>query len=138
MARIKYVLNERRLALIAAAESSRPSNERSKIMGRSPLGRVDPLAVNGWEDGIADRLAAPLPASLDDVAVVNTVDASELESPLGDGERQKRDVVTEVDEGSATVEDAEVAKQEVEGRDEGFGGGQEAKEFVKDMERKGL
>jgi large subunit ribosomal protein L47 len=34
---------------------------------------------------------------------------------------------------AGTVEDGEVAKQEVEARDEGFGGGQEAKDFVDEI-----
>jgi large subunit ribosomal protein L47 len=34
----------------------------------------------------------------------------------------------------ATVEDKEVGTEEVESRDEGFGGGREAKEFVEETE----
>ena len=69
MARVKYVLNERRLGMMAVAQ---PVSESMSALAR------------------------------------------EIES---DG----------------VVADEEVGKEEVESRDEGFGGGQEAKEFVDDI-----
>jgi large subunit ribosomal protein L47 len=71
MARVKYVLNERRLGMMAVAQ----------------------------------------PVSESMSALVNEIEGS-----------------TE-----SSVEDSEVAKEEVESRDEGFGGGQEAKDFVDDI-----
>lgn len=75
MARVKYVLNERRLGIMAVAEP-------------------DIEAV------LADEMAA------------------ELAEAEGD---------------DAVVHDGEVAKEEVESRDEGFGGGEEAKQFVEEV-----
>lgn len=117
MARIKYVLNERRLALIAAAESTRPANlPRSKIHGSSPIGTADPLSLSGFESA-AKRVQWTRGA-------VNT--------------QQEDEVSTQADEAADNVppviEGESVAKQEVESRDEGFGGGEEAKEFVKQMD----
>jgi len=42
-------------------------------------------------------------------------------------------LVKEIAEGDSVVEDEEVAREEVEARDEGFGGGQEAKDFVDEV-----
>ena len=80
MARIKYVLNERRLGIMAVAEPD-------------------------IEAQLAEEMAAEL---------------------AEDGE-----IVME--EEDAAVSDSEVGKEEVEARDEGFGGGKEAKEFVDDI-----
>jgi len=109
MARIKYVLNERRLALIATAESLRPVAQ--KVHGSSPLGRADPMSLTGWEKERGFKFEPVLPGS-----------------QLGDGERQKRDIEHQEE---AIVEGESVAKEEIEGRDEGFGSGKEAEEFVK-------
>lgn len=79
MARIKYVLNERRLGIMAVAEPD-------------------------IEAQLAEEMAADL--------------AEEGEMDLED---------------EPFVADSEVAKEEVESRDEGFGGGKEAKEFVDDV-----
>ena len=115
MARIKYVLNERRLALIATAESTRPNASATKVHGTSPLGRADPMSLTGWEK------TSSIPFSFD-------LDSSQAARDTGDGERQKLDVEEPVD---PVVEGESVAKEEIEGRDEGFGSGEEAKEFVK-------
>ena len=114
MARIKYVLNERRLALIATAESLRPTAQ--KVHGTSPLGMADPMSLTGWEQERGIRFDR------------GVIDESTTASGLGDGERQKRDMEEEKE---PVVEGESVAKEEIEGRDEGFGSGKEAEEFVK-------
>lgn len=83
MARIKYVLNERRLGIMAVAE---PDIEAQL---------AQEMAAELAEDGLSH-------------------DGSE-----------------------AVLEDGEVGKEEVESRDEGFGGGQEAKGFVDDIKVEG-
>jgi large subunit ribosomal protein L47 len=77
MARVKYVLNERRLGMMAIAQPE-------------------------VESTLADQIMA------------------EIESQ-GD---------------ESVARDEEVGKEEVEARDEGFGGGQEAKDFVNEVEVK--
>lgn len=132
MARVKYVLNERRLALVAAAESSRPtSHPATKVHGRSPLGSADPLSLTGFEEM---ELTAEEEALL---AGEFEGDEEGLSGGLGDGERQKMDLNVGK-EGKPVAESGEVAQAEVESRDEGFGGGSEAKEFVKTMNEKGV
>lgn len=123
MARIKYVLNERRLALIATAESTRP--EVQKVHGTSPLGRADPMSLTGWE-GRPVRFERVSASSVS--AFADPVEGAGPAEHLGDGERQKRDLEQEND---TAVEGESVAKEEIEGRDEGFGSGKEAEEFVK-------
>ena len=88
MARIKFVLNERRLGLMAAAAPliDRPLPK----VPFTPSGRPDPAA--GIEALNALPVGEHLPGSV--------------------------------------VRDREVAREEVEARDEGFGGGKEAEEFV--------
>lgn len=117
MARIKYVLNERRLALLAAAESTRPTDSpKVKVPGKSPLGAADPLSLSGFEKS-EDRVQWYRGHG----------------EALGDGERQKED---QLEEKPVAVPEEDVSKEEVEARDEGFGSGKEAKEFVKEMEKK--
>jgi large subunit ribosomal protein L47 len=116
MARIKYVLNERRLALIATAEFTRPSESRRKVHGKSPLGRSDPMSLTGWEKDVS------VPISFD----LSRPASKELDT--GDGERQKLDTYEPAD---PVIDGDSVSKQEIEGRDEGFGSGKEAEEFVK-------
>lgn len=77
MARIKYVLNERRLGIMAVAEPD-------------------------------------IEAQLDEEMAAELAEDGEMED-------------------EAFVQDSEVAREEVEARDEGFGGGKEAKEFVDDV-----
>ncbi|KAJ9126053.1 hypothetical protein QFC24_002325 [Naganishia onofrii] len=127
MARIKYVLNERRLALVAAAESSRPTSHPAiRVHARSPLGTADPLSLTGFEE---IEYTAEEKALLADEL---NGDEEGLSGGFGDGERQKMDLNVGK-EGKAVAEKAEVSQAEVESRDEGFGGGSEAKEFVKTM-----
>lgn len=130
MARIKYVLNERRLALVAAAESARPTpHPATKVHARSPLGSADPLSLTGFEEF---KLTAEEEALLADEF---NGDEEGLSGGFGDGERQKMDLNVGK-EGKAVAEENKVAQAEVESRDEGFGGGSEAKEFVKTMNEK--
>ena len=130
MARVKYVLNERRLALVAAAESSRPASHAATLVhGRSPLGSADPLSLTGFEE---------LKLTADEEALLNDEfegDKEGLSGGFGDGERQKMDLNVGK-EGKPVAQSGEVAQAEVESRDEGFGGGSEAKEFVKTMNEK--
>jgi large subunit ribosomal protein L47 len=127
MARIKYVLNERRLALVAAAESSRPTSHPAiRVHARSPLGTADPLSLTGFEE--IEYTAEEKALLADEV----NGDEEGLSGGFGDGERQKMDLNVGK-EGKAVAEKAEVSQAEVESRDEGFGGGSEAKEFVKTM-----
>lgn len=103
MARIKYVLNERRLGLIAAA---------------NPL---------------IDRQTAKIPFSSsklnDPISAVEALKGLTV-LPEDSGEEVE---MLDADEEAAVVPAGEVAKQEVEGRDEGFGGGKEAEKFVDDV-----
>lgn len=109
MARIKYVLNERRLALLAAAaplDTRAPPN-----LPFSSTGKSDPAlglaALRGQEPSI------------------EAMEKLFMERMEGDGNGNE--------DGVAVVEDDQVGKEEVESRDEGFGGGQEAREFVRDV-----
>jgi large subunit ribosomal protein L47 len=104
MARIKYVLNERRLGLIAAANplitQKAPMVPFSSSKLNDPMSAIE--ALRGLS--ISKSSAAPAPKE-----------------------------VLRADEEAAVVTSGEVAKQEVEGRDEGFGGGKEAETFVDDV-----
>ncbi len=110
---------------MAATESTRPSTGgdggyvplRSKVVGRSPLGGIDPLAVTGWESDIVDRMEAV------------AVSASSASSSAS---------VSSSSSSSSVVEDGEVGKEEIESKDEGFGGGKEGEKFVDEMEKKGM
>lgn len=82
MARIKYVLNERRLGIMAVAEPD-----------------------------IEAELAAEMAAELQED------DVKDAETPV--------------------AQDQEIGIEEVEARDEGFGGGEEAKQFVEDVKVEG-
>lgn len=46
---------------------------------------------------------------------------------------EEGELEAEAGQHETVVSDAEVGKEEVESRDEGFGGGEEAKEFVEDV-----
>lgn len=146
MAKIKYVLNERRLGMIAAAESTRPADRKITVHGQSPLGQPDPQSLSGWEEGtdvefreISDEEAAALyPPKVQADAVVpgemagqigEEADVQGLSGGTGDGERQKMDL-NEESKNEAAVQGQSVAQEEIESKDEGFGGGREAKEFV--------
>lgn len=108
MARIKYVLNERRLALIAAAAPS----SSSPLLGTLPpfssvTNRPDPLTG-------AEALATPEAEVRTDILRMEIQD----EKPAV------------VEEGADGAPEDGVAQEEVEARDEGFGGGAEAERFV--------
>lgn len=104
MARIKYVLNERRLGLIAAAtpQLQRPAAH----IPWSAMASSDPFAAVA-----AARGDVPLP--------IGVLADETTEGQTGTEE--------------AVVPEEQVAQEEVESRDEGFGGGQEAKEFVEQV-----
>lgn len=119
MARIKYVLNERRLGLIAATN---PLIERPKPkLPWSALPTNDPAA---GVEALRGEVPAPTHVLRTQTARAAPVDP-ELEAEEGEADRTE-----------PVVPPQEVAKQEVEARDEGFGGGKEAKEFVQEIEVK--
>lgn len=144
MARIKYVLNERRLALIAASApfsaSTTPTPLGAVATGHVPFsatGAVDPAL--GLQ---AVRGEAALPAwvyeNMQEEALKLT---PEEEGMIEEGEEGAAEVETqeqrqEAEETKPVVEGNTVAKQEVESRDEGWGGGEEAREFVRDVQVK--
>lgn len=105
MARIKYILNERRLALIAAAAPNTPNAAHTLPPFSSITNRSDPLSA-------AEALATPDEAVRTDI----------LRSVISETAK------TEADE---LPEDG-VAQEEVESKDQGYGGGKEAEEFVQD------
>ncbi len=145
MARIKYVLNERRLALLAVTNATRPATHPSiLVQGKSPLGTADPLSLSGFEGtaGSSSSLSSLEESLLAESEVNEEVGDDGAESGgEGDGERQKSgEADREVIRGGqgTVVGEGEVGKSEVESRDEGFGGGREGREFVKEMEKAGL
>ncbi|WWC91707.1 uncharacterized protein L201_006653 [Kwoniella dendrophila CBS 6074] len=103
MARIKYVLNERRLGLIAAA---------------GPRFNVEPIHVPWSASSSTDPAGATLAIR------------GELPIPLhilqSKSSNQKQ---LSPSEESFIEDEEEVAKEEIESRDEGFGGGKEAEQF---------
>jgi large subunit ribosomal protein L47 len=131
MARIKYVLNERRLALIAAAESTRPAESIVKVHGTSPLGRADPMSLTGWEQG--SQIPYSTTTLSESLQIGEEADVAGLSGGLGDGERQKMDL-PESGETEDVVKGESVSQEEIEAKDEGFGGGKEAKDFVKNTQ----
>jgi large subunit ribosomal protein L47 len=111
MARIKYILNERRLALIAAAASNNTSSAALSLLPpfSSVTNRADPLSA-------AEALATPEGEVRNDV----------LRSPASD------EIPAAIEPGTDGAPEDGVAQEEVEARDEGFGGGREAQDFVED------
>jgi len=101
MARIKFVLQERRLGLIAAVAPELDSTE-------------------------------PPPSWTDPARSFEAMRASELDVPDIRVPKMLRGV--SIKAGAATVGDEQVNVEEVESRDEGFGGGREAEAFVNDTE----
>lgn len=136
MARIKYVLNERRLALIASANASsngitnqaqpQPSFPFSSSGASDPALQLEALrgesALPAW---VYAKGADKLAEGLEEEGLFEDEDA--------DADAEQRAVA---DEEAPVVAEEQVGKEEVESRDEGFGGGQEAKEFVRDVEVK--
>lgn len=131
MARIKYVLNERRLALLAA--TSPLASFTSPLAGHVPYsatGVTDPAIPLS-----ALRGKSALPAWVYDRAELTL--SPEEEGMLEDGEGDGEDATEAeqvADQTAPVVEGETVGKQEVESRDEGFGGGKEAKEFVEEVQ----
>ncbi|KAI9634090.1 mitochondrial 39-S ribosomal protein L47 (MRP-L47)-domain-containing protein [Dioszegia hungarica] len=119
MARIKYVLNERRLGLLAAAspyQSTAPNVPFSASTSSDPFAGIDAL-----------RNTAEIPTWIQTGPTI-----AESEAEIAEGETGELEA--EAGEHETVVSDAEVGKEEVESRDEGFGGGEEAKEFVRDVQ----
>ncbi|WWD19639.1 hypothetical protein CI109_104101 [Kwoniella shandongensis] len=110
MARIKYVLNERRLGLIAAAGPHLNTEPTHIPWSASPTS--DPAGATAAIRGETDVPLHVLEPSSSSPSSVREQD------PKGD----------------SFVEDEAVSEEEVESRDEGFGGGKEAEEFVNDIE----
>ena len=118
MARIKFVLNERRLALIA-------------VVG--PRMKGPEVPVPEWMDPAGTHLAmrgiVPLPVYTKAVRKgkkrARVVHGDSPPSEDGRPEGQVGDL-------DPVVATEEVAKEEVESRDEGWGGGKEAEQFVAD------
>lgn len=108
MARIKYVLNERRLGLIAAAGPHLPIDAPHIPWSSSPT--TDPAGATA-----AIRGERP-----------DSKRIAEFEGAGFGGSRQPE----------SFIEDEDVAEEEVEARDEGFGGGKEAENFVDEVEVK--
>ena len=113
MARIKLVLNERRLALVAVA-GPLSRNKQPVPMWMDPggthkairrLSRLPTVGPSGEEIEIPE-------------AIYNQSENKPRQSPAGSDKH-------------AVVDEGEVAKEEVESRDEGWGGGEEADKFVK-------
>ncbi|WVQ84417.1 hypothetical protein IAT38_006569 [Cryptococcus sp. DSM 104549] len=104
MARIKYVLNERRLGLIAAAGPSAAQGVRTHVPW-SASGSTDPAGMTAAIFG-------------------------ELEAPTHILRAKPQRTSAE----EASVSGEGVAAEEIEARDEGFGGGEEAQEFVDEVE----
>ncbi|KAL0245661.1 hypothetical protein I308_104795 [Cryptococcus tetragattii IND107] len=108
MARIKYVLNERRLGLIAAAGPHLPIDAPHIPWSSSPT--TDPAGATA-----AIRGERP-----------DSKRIAEFEGAGFGGSMQAE----------SFIEDEDVAEEEVEARDEGFGGGKEAEKFVDEVEVK--
>jgi len=113
MARIKYVLNERRLALLASTLPHLPKSSLPVIPSSLP-GQNDPLAA------VEALHGAPAP-SLVKSSLTSTGAAADEQGSVAD-------------EMESVEKEGLVGKDEVESRDEGFGGGKEAEEFVRDVQ----
>jgi len=112
MARIKYVLNERRLGLIATAAPTLPPRSKMPIWS-------DPT---GSQNAMWDEVDFP------DVRI------PKRHRHILDQSRSLEQKQSQEGEEQPIVGDEEISESEVEGRDEGFGGGKEAEEFVDDIE----
>jgi len=115
MARIKYVLQERRLGLIASLGPRVADSDAEELpMWADPT--QSSLAISYQHDRLREWGASSRAGmGYQDVRRSTFFD--------------KHAIAEE-----ATVEDKEVGTEEVESRDEGFGGGREAKEFVEETE----
>jgi large subunit ribosomal protein L47 len=113
MARIKYVLNERRLGLIAATAP----------------GLQERAALPTWTDPKGMQKALWNQTPVVDIRVPKAYRHLMVEGGVTHEQSQSQD-----GEEEPVVSDEEISESEVEGRDEGFGGGKEAEEFVDDVE----
>lgn len=113
MARIKYVLNERRLAFIAKHNPTLKDFDKPLAPWADPTGEQDALRnLSTWTDIKGANVKSP------------TLSSSQPSSSSFDREESHDD---------GAVEDEAVSKEEVESKDEGFGGGAEAEAFDKDV-----
>ena len=110
------MLNERRLGLIAATVPSLPRHERLPSW-------VDPAMVQ-----VALRGGSNLPKLYYQLQKKADPRRKRVGSGRAKGRRDSKEAATGV------VRDEDVAKEEVESRDEGWGGGKEAEEFVADTD----
>nr|ODN91758.1 hypothetical protein L203_01009 [Cryptococcus depauperatus CBS 7841] len=116
MARIKYVLNERRLGLIAAAGPQLAyTPEGSEDLKPIPMAHIPWSSSNTSDPAGATAAIRGVPPNS---KRVNQFLRAQDSSPAKE---------------ESFVEDEEVAKEEVEARDEGFGGGKEAEHFTKEV-----
>lgn len=177
MAGIKYVLNERRLALIAAETPhtlpqhpaqrdlplwADPSRSQLALRGDIPIPGgffYDPTLpveartrrrgrssdVGRSEGGEGSLVAAGLgeaalgEALTDEVARNDGDDDDDQEEGEEDEEHDGEEDGLELEEqdvggDEVAVGDEDLSEREVDARDEGFGGGEEAKDFVDDVE----
>ena len=141
MARIKYILNERRLALDAALGPSHdPSTLPTHIPWSGSPSTSDPFAALDAKRGEAPpeffsldhHHSAPQASMYEDDELVSDAELMEAEEPdvEVDTEQEKQ---TYADE--PVVEGETVAKEEIESRDEGWGGGEQAKKFAKGQDK---
>ncbi|WRT70215.1 uncharacterized protein IL334_007210 [Kwoniella shivajii] len=110
MARIKYVLNERRLGLIAAA---------------GPRFNVEPVHVPWSASPTTDPAGATAAIRGESEIPYHVLQSRSLKTAQSSSEADPSE--------ESFVEEEEVSKEEVESRDEGFGGGKEAEEFDNDI-----
>jgi large subunit ribosomal protein L47 len=115
MARIKLVLNERRLGLIAAVAPT--------------LEERDPMPL--WSDPSGSQKALWAQTTFTDVRVPKAHRHLLETAPTPDSLEQTQ---SQEGEEQPIVDESELSETEVEGRDEGFGGGKEAEQFVDDVE----
>ncbi|WWC72028.1 mitochondrial 54S ribosomal protein uL29m [Kwoniella pini CBS 10737] len=112
MARIKYVLNERRLGLIAAA---------------GPKFNIEPVHVPWSASGSTDPAGATLAIRGESPIPLHILQSKPLTKKLVGSDSPGAESGSFTEE--PIVEQEQVAKEEVESRDEGFGGGKEAETF---------
>lgn len=116
MARIKHVLQERRLGLIASLGPR--------------INDPDAAELPMWADPTESRSAIAYEHDQLQEWAAGNRSGMRYKDVRRSGLFDRHAAAAE----EATVEDEEVAKEEVESRDEGFGGGREAEEFVQETE----
>ena len=117
MARIKFVLQERRLGLMAAA-----APVIHKDRPRAPAW-VDPMNTQGALSGTTNFTDVRIPRLLRRSPEAAATESGDVHANAATRSKAK----------SSVVKGESVANEEVESRDEGFGGGKEAEAFDKDV-----